>query len=61
MWPSDAEELVERQRMLAGLVPQPWRPGPHQLRFGGCWVCFPRGDSGPGDAGDLAPDSGLTR
>jgi deoxyribonuclease V len=54
MWPSDAQELVERQRQLAGLEPEPWSPDVHELGAGGCWVCFPRGDSGPGHAGDVA-------
>jgi hypothetical protein len=52
--PSDAQELVERQRQLAGLEPEPWSPDVHELGAGGCWVCFPRGDSGPGHAGDVA-------
>ena len=54
VWPSDAEQLVERQRQLAELPLESWRPDPHELRVGGCWVCFPRGDSGRGDAGDPA-------
>ncbi|RYP82198.1 endonuclease V [Nocardioides guangzhouensis] len=54
MWPSDAEELVEHQRHLAELSPDPWQPRTGHLRSGGCWVCFPRGSSGPGAAGDLA-------
>src|SRR4051812_39984886 len=54
MWPSDTRELVEYQHLLAGLAPEPWRPGPDEPRVGGCWVCFSRGSSGPGDAGDPA-------
>ena len=54
MWPSSADELVELQRRLAGLAPALWRPGPGELRAGGCWTCFPRGQTGPGAAGDLA-------
>jgi deoxyribonuclease V len=54
MWPSDAAELLESQQRLAGLAPEPWRPGAGALRAGGCWVCFPRGEFGPGEPGDLA-------
>lgn len=54
MWPSSADELQELQRRLAGLAPAPWRPGPGELRVGGCWTCFPRGQTGPGAAGDPA-------
>lgn len=53
MWPTDVGELVDRQRALARLRPDPWRPG-DRLLAGGCWVCFPRGESGPGGAGDPA-------
>jgi deoxyribonuclease V len=54
MWPTDADGLVERQRELASQEPEPWLPGANELDAGGCWVCFPRGESGPGAAGDLA-------
>jgi len=54
MWPSDADELVDRQHELAGLSPEPWRPGDDGLLAGGCWSCFPRGEPGPGHAGDVA-------
>ena len=59
MWPTSAEELVERQQELASLAPAPWHPpsrsgGPGPLVSAGCWACFPRGESGPGRAGDLA-------
>jgi deoxyribonuclease V len=53
VWPSDADALVERQRELARLQPEPWRPD-GELLAGGCWVCFPRGEEGPGGAGDPA-------
>ncbi len=51
MWPVDAEALVAVQRELAGATPEPWAPSAEPL-VGGCWVCFPRGISGPGRAGD---------
>jgi deoxyribonuclease V len=47
------EDLIEEQLLLATLVPEPWlfEPG---VRVGGVFVCFPRGESGPGQAGDQA-------
>lgn len=54
MWPAQVDDLVARQRQLAGLHPEPWRPASDDLRAGGCWTCFPRRVSGPGNAGDLA-------
>ena len=54
MWPTDAESLIEAQRELAQADPEPWRPAHDEPRIGGCWVCFPRGLSGPGDVGDPA-------
>jgi deoxyribonuclease V len=54
MWPTDAESLIELQRELARADPEPWRPDRAELRIGGCWVCFPRGLSGRGHAGDVA-------
>ena len=53
MWPADADALVARQEELAELTPEPWRLT-NRPRVGGCWVCFPRGISGPGQAGDDA-------
>ena len=52
MWPSDPDALVAAQRELAAAAPEPWRPHGGTLLVGGCWVCFPRGLSGRGDAGD---------
>jgi deoxyribonuclease V len=54
MWPADTDALVARQEELAELTPEPWRPPIDGVRIGGCWVCFPRGISGPGRAGDPA-------
>jgi deoxyribonuclease V len=48
-----AEELVERQDALALERPEPFRPGV-SLAVGGCFVCFPRGKHGAGEAGDPA-------
>jgi deoxyribonuclease V len=52
-WPTSAEELVEAQLAVAQERPEPFRPG-SSLAVGGCFVCFPRGKRGAGDAGDLA-------
>ena len=54
MWPADVASLEARQRELALAAPDPWRPAGGPLLVGGCWVCFPRGVSGPGGAGDPA-------
>jgi len=53
MWPTDAASLVEAQNALAGARPDPWRPSGDPL-LAGCWVCFPRGLTGRGRAGDPA-------
>lgn len=54
MWPSDPETLIALQRELAVASPEPWEPSDTPLLVGGCWVCFPRGLTGPGAAGDPA-------
>jgi deoxyribonuclease V len=51
-WPRTVEELLEAQRELARAEPPPWR-GPADV-IGGCAIRFPRGESGPGSAGDRA-------
>lgn len=50
-WPASAAELIVEQRSLAAAAPRRWRPGP-TARVGACFVCFERGASGPGRAGD---------
>jgi deoxyribonuclease V len=52
-WPRTREALVEEQLRLAALEPAPWRWQPG-VRVGGAFVCFPRGESGPGRTGDPA-------
>jgi deoxyribonuclease V len=52
-WPRTREELIEEQLLLATLVPEPWLFEPN-ARVGGVFVCFPRGESGPGQTGDQA-------
>jgi deoxyribonuclease V len=52
-WPGTREDLVEEQLRLAALEPAPWRLDPG-ARVGSVFVCFARGGSGPGRAGDPA-------
>lgn len=48
-------ELEVAQHRLATASPPPWAPVPDApLVSGGCFVCFPRGSSDPGAAGDDA-------
>jgi deoxyribonuclease V len=51
MWPTDVTALAAEQRRLARLSPEPWEP-PASPDVGGCFVCFGRGGSGTGAAGD---------
>jgi deoxyribonuclease V len=51
MWPKTPSELIRCQRELAGRRPAPWRPSSPPL-VAGCFVCFARGVSGPGRAGE---------
>lgn len=51
MWPPDESALVRAQRELAEATAEPWAPRRAPL-LGGCWVCFPRGLTGPGGGGD---------
>ncbi|HEY6932805.1 MAG TPA: endonuclease V [Marmoricola sp.] len=52
-WPDDAQALAAEQQRVAALEDPVWAPPP-DAAVGGCWVCFPRGTSGPGEAGDPA-------
>jgi deoxyribonuclease V len=52
-WPGTREELIEEQLRLAALDPLLWRLEPG-ARLGAVFVCFARGGSGPGRAGDRA-------
>ncbi|HEU6446031.1 MAG TPA: endonuclease V [Gaiellaceae bacterium] len=52
-WPRTREELIEEQSRLASLLPAARRFEP-DARIGGVFVCFARGKSGPGRAGDSA-------
>jgi deoxyribonuclease V len=52
-WPLTRGELVAEQRRLAELQPAAWEFHPAAV-LGGVFVCFARGASGPGRAGDAA-------
>jgi deoxyribonuclease V len=53
-WPSSAGALVAAQAELAGAEPEPWRMPAERPAIGACAVCFPRGATGAGAAGDPA-------
>jgi deoxyribonuclease V len=50
-WPASAEELCAVQLELARAAPPPWTPVEEPL-VGACFVCFGRGKTGAGAAGD---------
>jgi deoxyribonuclease V len=52
-WPHARAELIEEQSRLGALEPPAWRFEP-DAKVGGVFVCFARGESGPGRAGDPA-------
>jgi deoxyribonuclease V len=52
-WPGSAEELIREQEALARATPPPWTSR-GEFTIGGCFVCFARGGTGPGWAGDPA-------
>jgi deoxyribonuclease V len=61
-WPTTAEELVGVQRELAAAGPPEWSPPAGLELIGGCFVCFARGITGAGAAGDPgAAGAALTR
>jgi deoxyribonuclease V len=51
VWPLSEQELVVAQRGLAEADPPSWTPATVPA-VGACAVCFPRGGTGPGAAGD---------
>jgi deoxyribonuclease V len=53
MWPASANELIALQDRLARAGEPPWHPSGDDV-VAGCFVCFPRGDGGPGASGDTA-------
>jgi deoxyribonuclease V len=52
-WPRTAPELKREQESLARVEPPPWAFTEGAL-VAGCFVCFPRGPTGPGAQGDPA-------
>jgi deoxyribonuclease V len=54
VWPGTAAELVRVQHELAALRPPVWRPSGARPLVAGCFVCFGRGQRGPGWAGEPA-------
>lgn len=52
MWPTDAHALIALQRQLAQASPTVWQPPDLSIDIAACWVCFPKGVTGPGAAGD---------
>ena len=53
-WPAGRDDLIEVQRELAAAAPGDWTPPAGDPLVGGCFVCFPRGHTGRGSAGDPA-------
>jgi deoxyribonuclease V len=53
-WPTTAEALIADQLALAAQRPAPYRPPADlgTIRFAACFICFERGRSGPGWAGE---------
>jgi deoxyribonuclease V len=51
-WPTSPEELISEQEELRSGAPGQWQPPEHPIRLAGCFVCFPRGETGPGAPGD---------
>jgi deoxyribonuclease V len=50
-WPTTADELIREQVHLAGETP-PLFVASGDVQIAGCFVCFARGKTGPGGAGD---------
>ena len=51
-WPTTREEMIAAQEALAAASPPLWRPPQGEVVFGGCYACFGRGASGPGQKDD---------
>jgi deoxyribonuclease V len=51
-WPATAEDLALAQEALGRAAPPSWAPPARRLLVGGCYVCFARGVTGAGAAGD---------
>jgi deoxyribonuclease V len=53
-WPETTAELEAEQNRLGALVVKGWLPPSGRLEVGACFVCFRRGYSGTGEAGEPA-------
>ena len=51
VWPMSVDELIREQEELAQATPPSFAPS-EDAKIGACFVCFARGKSGAGDAGD---------
>jgi deoxyribonuclease V len=51
-WPRTADDLIAAQEELARATPRAWPAARDAARIAGCFVCFERGRSGLGAAGD---------
>jgi deoxyribonuclease V len=51
-WAASAGELIAVQEALGRSSPPLWRPEARPRSVGACFVCFQRGRTGPGAAGD---------
>jgi deoxyribonuclease V len=54
VWPANTDSLIAYQQRLATAAPAPFALDLGTARIGGCWVCFPRGLTGPGTDHDPA-------
>jgi deoxyribonuclease V len=54
VWSPSAGQLADAQRALAAARPPPWRGPADEAAIGAVAICFARGVSGPGAAGDPA-------
>ncbi len=52
MWPSTQDELISLQNRLSALLPEPWEIPELLHKVAGCFICYPKQQSGPGTAGD---------
>ena len=59
MWPANTDSLIAYQQRLATAAPAQFALDLGTARIGGCWVCFPRGLSGPGTDHDSGPPTSV--
>ena len=52
--PGSVDQLILEQERLALARPPAWQPPNHLYPIGGCFLCFPKGQSGYGAKGDRA-------